>query len=52
MILHLLFALPRYSYKTNIFGQKSRIHEIRWEHNASGNSNRVALHLSAIPCNL
>ena len=51
VILHLPFGLPQYSYKTNTSGQKSRTHEICWEHNASGNSFRVALHLSAIPCN-
>jgi len=52
VILHLLFGLPRYSYKTNTSVKKSRNHEICSEHNTSGNSNRVALHLSAIPCNL
>ena len=51
VILNLLFGLPQYSYKTNTSGQKSRTHEICWEHNASGSSNRVALHLSARPCN-
>ena len=50
--IHVLFGLPRHSYKTNTSGQKSRSHEICWEHNPSGNSNRVALHLSATPCNL
>ena len=51
VILHLPFGLPQYSYKTNTFGQKSRTHEICWEHNTFGSSNRVALHLSARPCN-
>ena len=51
-MLHLFFGLRRYSCNTNISGQKSRNHEICSEHNAFGNSNLVALHLSAIPCNL
>ena len=51
-MLHLFFRLPRYSCNTNTSGQKSRNHEICSEHNAFGNSNRVALHLSAIPYNL
>ena len=45
------FGLPQCSYKTNTSGQKSHTHEICWEHNASDTNNRVALHLSAIPCN-
>ena len=49
-MLYLFFGLPRYSCNTNISGQKSRNHEICSEHNVFGNSNLVALHLSAIPC--